>query len=134
MDKNRAAGGESLRYAYADAISVNDEDVRTGPCTVLEMMLSVAGHMVDQLGEDIAMWFWVLVVNLGLDKYDDDNYNPDEVLEKINLWLNHDYDGHGVGSIFPLKHYPGDCRNLDVWSMMNAWINENYPSDNGWLN
>ncbi|MBO7452230.1 MAG: hypothetical protein J6U54_18030 [Clostridiales bacterium] len=134
LDSNRAEGGKSLREKYAYHASVEADDVRTSPCTVLEMLISVADHMTDQLGEDIATWFWVIIDNLGLNSYTDDDYYPQGVDVKLNNWMRHEYGADGVGSIFPLQHYRGDCRNLDVWSQMNAWINENYPSDNSWLN
>lgn len=133
LDENRAAGGVNLRTKYAWEKSVLEEEVRLGPCTVLEMLISMASHMEDQLSCDIETWFWVLISNLCLDQFDDDNYDPRGVEYLINVWLSRGYTSTGAGSIFPLKHYPGDVRNLDMWSQMNAWINENYPTDDGWL-
>lgn len=134
LDENRAAGGVNLRSEYAYETSTDVEDVRVGPCTVLEMLIGVANHMVDQLSCDIETWFWTLIGNLCLDQFDDDNYDPRGVEFIIQSWLNHKYLANGAGSIFPLEHYSGDCRNIDIWSQMNAWINENYPSDDSWLN
>ena len=134
LDSNRASGGKNLRTRYAYETSIDEEDVRNGPCTVLEMLISVADHMVDQLDADISYWFWVLMNNLGLDEYTDDNYDTKEVEMIVNKWLQHDYMPNGFGSIFPLKHFSGDCRYLDVWSQMNEWIKENYPEDGSWLN
>lgn len=133
LDENRAAAGINLRGEYAFAVSVNEEDVRTGPCTVLEMLIGVAGHMEDQLACDIEIWFWTLIGNLCLDQFDDDNYDQRGVEYIVKSWLHREYRRNGAGSIFPLKNYPGDCRNLDIWSQMNAWINENYPTDDSWL-
>ena len=133
LDENRAAGGINLRSKYAYDTSTNEEDIRTGPCTVLEMLIGVAGHMEDQLANDIETWFWVLIENLCLDQFDDNNYDPRGVEYLVQSWLHRRYRKNGAGSIFPLKHYPGDCRNLDIWSQMNAWINENYPTDDSWL-
>ena len=134
LDMNRAAGGTNLRREYAWDTSTNEEDVRVGPCTVLEMLIGVATHMEDQTGRATSDCFWMLIENISLDKYDDNNYDPRGVERIIKAWLNHDYDANGAGSIFPLKNYPGDCRNLDIWSQMNAWISENFPSDDSWLN
>jgi hypothetical protein len=134
LDENRAAGGINLRSEYAWNTSTEVEDVREGPCTVLEMLVGVASHMEDQLEISTSDCFWMLIENLGLDKYEDDDYNPREVECIIDSWLNHNYKSNGVGSIFPLKRYQGDCRNLDIWSQMNAWISENYPADESWLN
>lgn len=134
LDENRAAGGIALRGQFADENSVDIEDVRTGPCTVLEMLISVAGHMSDQLSCDVETWFWQLMENLHLTKYANSNYDVRGVEYIVNSWLHRSYSKDGEGSIFPLKDYKGDCRNLDIWSQMNAWINENYPTDDSWLN
>ena len=137
LDENRSAGGILLRGRYAYEFSVDEDDVRKGPCTVFEMLIALAGHMAEQLDEtiepQIGKWFWVLVHNLHLDKFDDDNYDARGVDYIISCWLNRNYTEKGEGSLFPLKDYSGDCRNLDIWSQMNAWINENYPVDNSWL-
>lgn len=134
LDANRSAGGINLRSRYSYEASVDADNVRSGPCTVLEMLVGVADQMVTQLSEDISTWFWVMIENLGLTKYTNDNYNAQGVEFIIMTWLNHEYQPNGVGSIFPLKNYPGDCRNLEIWNQMNAWINENYPEDDSWLN
>lgn len=134
LDGNRAAGGEALRSTYADENSIDIDDVRSGPCTVLEMLISLANHMTDQLAGGIDIWFWKLIENLHLNKYDDDDYDPRAVEFIVMSWLHRSYKSNGEGSLFPLKEYRGDCRNLDIWSQMNAWINENYPTDDSWLN
>lgn len=133
LDENRAAGGINLRTKFAYETSTNLDDIRNGPCTVLEMLIGVASHMEDHLDETIDKWFWVLINNLSLNQFDDDNYDSRGVDYIVNTWLNRHYCPDGAGSIFPLKEYIGDCRNLDIWSQMNAWINENYPTDNSWL-
>lgn len=132
LDQNRAAGGINLRSTFAYETSTNEEDVRIGPCTVLEMLIGVASHMQDILDGDISKWFWVMINNLGLDAFTDYEYESDRVTFIINRWLSRTFRPDGVGSIFPLRDYPGDCRNLDIWSQMNAWINERYPLDD-WL-
>lgn len=134
MDANRAAGGMNLRTKFAYEASMDDDDVRTGPCTVLEMLIGVSMHMVDTLSCDIETWFWTLMDNLSLTRFDDDDYDSRGVEYIVNTWLHHKYCKDGTGSIFPLKNYPGDCRNMDVWTAMNAWILENYPVDDSWLN
>lgn len=134
LDENRAAGGTNLRREYAYETSVFEEDVRTGPCTVLEMLIGVAKDMEDQLACDVETWFWQMMENLCLDQFDDDNYDARGVEYIVNTWLHREYMRNGAGSLFPLKDYSGDCRNLDIWSQMNAWINENYPANDSWLN
>ena len=133
LDRNRAAGGLNLRSKYAYENSIDICDVGQGECSVLEMLISVSENMVDILNEDIGTWFWVLLTNLGLDQFTDRCFNEGEVNYILNTWLDRDYRSNGYGSLFPLSRYNGDCRNLDTWSQMNAWIAENYPHSNSWL-
>ena len=99
-----------------------------------KMLIGVAAHMEDQLCDSIETWFWVLIENLCLTQFDDYDYDERGVEFIVMTWLNRNYQPNGAGSIFPLKDYPGDCRNIDIWAQMNAWISENYPTDDSWLN
>lgn len=134
MDANRAASGLNLRGRYSEEVSMDEDDVRTGPCSVLEMLIGVADNMDSQLCCGIEACFWKLIENLGLIEFTDKCYDSECVENILETWLNHDYSPDGVGSIFPLQNYPGDCRNIDIWTQMNAWINENYPETDDWLN
>lgn len=133
LDSNRAAGGVNLRSEFAYEQGVDIQDVRSGPCSVLEMLIALSKRMVEILTMDISDWFWDFLRNLGLDRFDDYNYDENGVNYILNVWLNRAYDSHGNGSLFPLSDYSGDCRNLDIWGQMNAWIEEHYPHDNKWL-
>lgn len=133
LDENRAAGGLNLRNKFAYDNSIMVTDINEGPCSVLEMLIAVAENMTDYLTMDIYDWFWDLLRNLGLDKFDDYHFDERGVNYILNTWLDRNYDSKGNGSLFPLKNYPGDCRNLDIWGQMNAWIEENYPHDESWL-
>ena len=133
LDENRAAGGLNLRRRYACENGINLQDVGVGPCSILEMLIALADRMVEILTMDIWDWFWDLMYNLGLDRFDDVNFDEDGVNYILCIWLDRGYDSHGNGSLFPLREYKGDCRNLDIWGQMNAWIEENYPHDSDWL-
>lgn len=133
LDENRAAGGFNLRrkYAYENAIDI--QDVGNGPCSVLEMLIALSERMTEILTMDIYDWFWDLIKNLKLDRFDDAHFDERGVNYILNVWLDRHYDSHGNGSLFPLREYSGDCRNLDIWGQMNAWISENYPHTDDWL-
>ena len=133
LDENRAAGGVNLRSRYAYEFGVNVQDVGRGPCSILEMLIALADRMTEILTMDIFDWFWDLIRNLGLDKFDDCHFDERGVNYILNEWLDRHYDRFGNGSLFPLREYPGDCRNLDTWGQMNAWISENYPHSDEWL-
>ncbi len=133
LDENRAAGGLNLRSRYAYENGVNVQDVGQGPCSVLEMLIALSDRMTEQLTMDIYDWFWDLIRNLGLDQFDDYNFDERGVSYILSVWLERKYDNKGNGSPFPLSDYSGDCRNLDTWSQMNIWISENYPHSDDWL-
>lgn len=134
LDENRAAGGMNLRSKFAYDNGINIQDVGVGPCSILEMLIALADRMVEILTMDIFDWFWDLIRNLGLDRFDDGHFDEGGVNYILNVWLDRAYDASGNGSLFPLHYYQGDCRNLDIWGQMNAWIAENYPHTDDWLN
>ena len=133
LDQNRSAGGLNLRTKFAYEHSIDIRDVSEGPCSVLEMLIALAYNMTDILEEEPGTWFWVLLTNLGLDQFDDRHFDEREANYILETWLDRRYACNGHGSIFPLTRYFGDCRNLDTWGQMNAWIAENYPHSDNWL-
>jgi hypothetical protein len=134
LDENRAAGGLNLRsrYAYENGIDICDIGLMP-ECSILEMLIALSDRMVEVLSADIRDWFWVLLQNLGLDQYDDEHFDEKGVFDILEVWLDRRYDSDGMGSLFPLSRYSGDCRNLDTWGQMNAWIEENFPHNDSWL-
>lgn len=133
LDGNRAAGGLNLRYKFANDNCVNVQDVGNGPCSILEMLIGLSDRLVEVISTDIFDCFWKLICNLRLEQYTDDSFVAEEVNYILNSWLDRDYDRSGNGSLFPLKEYDGDCRNLDIWGQMNAWVAENYKHTDQWL-
>ena len=133
LDENRAAGGLNLRSKYACENGIDIQDVGCGPCSVLEMLIALADRMTEILDMDIFNWFWTLLSNLGLDRFNDAYFDEGQVNYILQVWLDRAYNRKGNGSLFPLSRYPGDCRNLDTWGQMNAWIAERYPHTDEWL-
>lgn len=133
LDENRAAGGINLRRTFAYQNGVDLQDVGNGPCSTLEMLIALSDRMVELLTMDIFDWFWEMMRNLNLDQYNDCNFDERGIDYILEVWLNRSYDSNGNGSPFPLRNYSGDCRNLDIWGQMNAWIAENYPHTDDWL-
>lgn len=133
LDENRAAAGENLRQLYSKEVGVYLDDVRGGPCSVLEMLIGVAQMMSDLLSmtePDIPKFFKELITNLGLSLT---NADDNVIFSKVDCWLDREFDSRGRGSIFPLKYYTGDARALDVFDAMNVYIGENYPISDDWL-
>lgn len=133
LDENRSAGGLNLRRSYAYNNGVSYQDICSGPCDVLEMLIALADRMTELIPGDIKDCFWILIRNLKLDIFDDNHFNERSINSILNVWLDRAYDPDGTGSLFPLKNYNGDCRTLTIWDQMNAWISENYPHSDAWL-
>lgn len=132
MDMNRAKGGESLRSIYAMEYGLFTDDVYQGPCTVLEMLIRLADNLSYNTEGDAVTWFWRLISNLGLLVMTDEKYDENYISEKLNIWMNHEYGKNGDGSLFPLHNPIVDCRTMEIWDQMNAYILENYPVSN-WM-
>lgn len=119
FDSNRAAKGISLRYEWNRSFDGNNE-----PCSVLEMLIALARDWEHELtydfkkGDRSAMWFWVMIENLGL-------LDGGEIEEKVSVWLNREFDKSGNGSPFPLKRPHRDQRKIQIWFQVNDFVMEN---------
>ena len=133
LDENRAAGGINLRRNYAYENGIDIQDVGYGPCSILEMLIALADRMTELIPGDLFNCFYILLDNLGLTQFRDSNFDERKVNYILNVWLDRSYDAAGEGSLFPLRNYDGDCRTLDTWGQMNAWIAENFPHTDEWL-
>lgn len=129
LDKNRDSGGRILRQEYSEEYGVSLEDIQTGPASVFEVLVDMAEEFsrnADGVDPDVA--YHEMISNLYLDD------SSSDIETAVDLWLNGGYDKEAHGTPFPLSHYNGDARNLDMWTAMNVYINENYPLDDDWLN
>ncbi len=134
MDGNRAEDGVELRYrfgreySYPDAMIACLLDDRS--CSILEMMTALAirceEHIMDDpdIGNRTGQWFWDMIVSLGLDSMDDDNFDQRYVGEVLERFLNRDYCRNGEGSLFTVKHPRRDMRSIEIWYQMNNYLNE----------
>lgn len=134
LDENRAWAGLNLRIEFAEEAGIYQSDVAEGPCSCLEMMIALAGNMVDQSGcEDERTFFQDFLSNMGLIKYDDNHWNEKQVNYILKRWLDRRYDPDGKGNLL-ITRQNIDMRNLDTWQQMAVYINEFYPLDMDFLN
>lgn len=133
LDENRACAGIALRDKFAYETGIDANDVDDGPCSVLEMLVALAETMSEIYGDNISRWFWEMMSNINLDHFSDDNFDSHNVKVILTTWLERRYSSKGTGSIFPVKHMTGDARTIQVWDMMNIYMDENYPTDENWL-
>lgn len=126
-DSSREDDGLTLRDEYINDKHNNITSI-TGECSIFEMLIALS-RRIDDLCSDslidpnIDKWFWRLLKNLKLDKYDDFNYNDEEVVKIINTFTSRKYDKCGNGGLFPIQKYKGDMRKIDIATQMHHYLN-----------
>lgn len=118
MDENRSIDGKNLRDIFGLEETYE-------PCRVLEMLIALAMRIDRDIcpsenSNNVAVWFWEMLRNLGL-SIDMKLNNVDYILDE---WLDRRYDYYGNGGIFPLKRAKKDQRNVDIWYQMQAYVQE----------
>ena len=131
LDKNRDLDGYFLRKEYLSCNGYSEQEVWEGPRSVLEVLVALSIRMETEitgdLGNDhIEKWFWVMIKNLGLDYFTDDNYDHREVDRILDIWLQRRYKSNGKNGIFPLKKSTMDQRDIDIWYQMQLYLDENW--------
>lgn len=133
MDSNRAANGVEKRWIFArenKIIPGTEPEFFNKPCSVLEVLFDLAGHiegylLCSEVEEDrTPKWFWMMVLNLGLDSMDDRRYDDEEVSCVLENWMDNRYDPNGRGGLFYIPNLrPGtDIRDYELWYQMNLFF------------
>lgn len=133
-DVNRAIDGVDLRYRFKLEIESKEGiglpvDIE-GPCSVLEMMIALAIRceetiMDDTLyGDRTAQWFWNMMSNLGIALMTDDIYDRSYVKEKIDIFLNRQYEPNGKGGLFYIRDCQEDLRDIEIWSQLCWYLDK----------
>lgn len=134
-DKNRAIDGNSYRDIFAngdDEISHILASNLPYPCSILEMLIAMSIRCEFDImhdpggGDNSPVWFWTMIDNLHLSFYTDDRWDEDTVSYILWRWLDREYESNGEGGLFPLVYPIEDCRNVEIWGLLNRWISENY--------
>lgn len=126
LDENRSAGGLELRKIYGLEYSVDLDDVKTGPCSVLEMFVALAMRFSENADISVSKAFHEMISNL-------QEVNSNSLKVTIQEWMNGNFSPDGYGSPFILQYYTGDARDLDVWTLMTIYISEHYSLPEDWL-
>lgn len=132
-DQNRAEDGIALRYRFAIEQGYDEDvewvlDVLDGPCSVLEMMISLALRceeciMDDPLmGNRTAQWFWNMIVSLGLGPVVDGRFDRRLTEAVINRFLNRDFEPDGSGGLFTVRHSRTDMREVEIWHQLCEYL------------
>ncbi len=125
-DANRAIDGCDLRQRFSDENGFDYllYDVLDEPCSVLEMMVALCIRIEEQIMDDpdignrTGQWFWDMIVSLRINSMTDSHFDKDFVMERIQCFLNRDYQKNGSGGLFTIKKCRQDLRNVEIWYQM----------------
>lgn len=125
-DDNRAADGVQLRSDFMNTFMYEDEDVDLGwlhmGCSMLELLLALSVRLQFQTGINVDIWFWHLIENLGMTRFNDSAINDiyiDEILYNL-MWRQ--YDSLGRGGLFPLLETNNDQTKVEIWYQMHEYL------------
>ena len=134
MDVNRARDGVALRKRFVSEHSeFGDSELESiiyEDCSWLEMLVALAERIDDQmmfdmnLGNRTNTWFWIIIEQMDLDKFDENGYVYSFVKDKLNRFIRRDYENGGKNGIFKCNR---DVRQVEVWYQMQEWFDENSP-------
>ena len=124
LDENRASWGIALRNEFIDEYFDRSNglwvrNILTGPCNMLELMVSLSRQIDNVLYDDaygtrFDRWFWMMIDNLGVrmtnNSFDDGIFN-----EKMDIFMNRDFEPDGFGSLFWIPGCKFDCRRVQIW-------------------
>lgn len=126
-DDNRAEDGRDLRREFLSELDIEPHDPEWAKigCSMLEMMVGLSRRLAFQADGEPRDWFWDLIKNAGLDRFNDQKrYNQETVaniLEKI-IWRTYHEDGRG--GLFPLQRAQEDQRDVELWYQLSAYLLE----------
>ena len=154
-DDNRCDDGIALRDRFIEDLRLDDSHVEViyflkEPCTVLEVLVALAGRMNDLMYDlndtqrnKTPKFFYEMISNLGLDRYTDNHSRFDgssypmgtqfdpvseaEINEILEIFLDRTYGVDGRGGLFPLKkRHREDQSRVEIYYQMMYWLDENY--------
>lgn len=134
LDENRCDDGKNLRWEFEYEQGYRIRGELDGPCTVLEVILSLAIKYASDIGggddqKEVISCFWRMIDNLHLLDFTDevmDSYGEDEVDDILEQFIDRGYGYDGTGGLFPLDHPKEDQRNVELWYQMSAYLIENH--------
>lgn len=124
-DRNRAVDGVDFRYRFGLECGYSrdliEEHLDTRPCSVLEMMISLAFRVEEEImndtgyGNRTGQWFWNMIHSLGLGSMNDSKFDKVYVRDVIFRFLDRKYDYDGKGGLFTIPECGRDMRTAEIW-------------------
>lgn len=127
-DRNRVIDGLNLREEFLNECNISG--YLEGPCSMLEMLVAFSIRIElditgDPGSDDLGRWFWVMLENSGLKKFNNRHFDEEEIDKIVDILLNRRYKQDGEGGFFPLLHPRKDQRGVELWFQMQAYLSEN---------
>lgn len=129
-DDNRLVDGTDLRVTFCYSQHIRGDALRhLGPCSFLEVLISLSQRLAFAAGGTAQGWAWQLLINLELDGMSDPltRRKIRRVDHILNTVIQRTYDPDGYGGFFPLTQPDEDQTQKELWHQMAAYINEIHP-------
>ena len=131
-DADRANDGVTLRYRYSlmRDYDFDASEIMDGPCSVLEMILSLAIRCEETITDDALIgdrtcqWFWEMLHNMGLSGMTDSRFDYVYVSEIIDRFLNREYEPDGRGGLFVISPCDYDLREVSYFNQLCWHLND----------
>jgi hypothetical protein len=140
MDDNRRIDGLDFRYTFGYDYGYSEKEIdeifRQKNCSMLEMMIALSYKVEVSITSDLTFgnrtgqWFWGMVVNLGLGKMTDDNFDLEYCLDSIDIFMRNKYSPNGHGGLFTVNNPPENMQNVDIWCQFMWYLNQNIYEEN----
>jgi hypothetical protein len=130
-DHNRVMDAVLIRRDFKKEFLNIMEESSENSASFFEVSIALAMRMYDimygdEQNVDIDGWFWILMRNLELDRYDDNHFNYDKVCEIVRKCMKRRYSFNGEGGFFPLKNTKKDQRKVEIWYQLSEFLEENF--------
>lgn len=130
-DENRIADAKDMRYEFlAEAEDEQgDPEWMRMPCSMLELFMILARQLAFELDDPVAPWFWHLIEVLGLERFNDreyDDHSQEVVTRALERVIWRTYKPNGKGGLFPLRNPTTDQRHVELWYQLNAYLIEQF--------
>ena len=129
-DDNRLEDGKALRREFLAEQAIDSRDVDPDwlelGCSVLELMVGLSRRLEFEAGGKPHYWFWAMMENIGLRKYNDDvrRYPRQRIDDVLHTIIFRQYESSGDGGLFPLKVPFQDQRKVELWYQLSAYVLE----------
>lgn len=106
--------------------------------TILEVMVYLASRIETTImsnsdyGDRTSLWFWMMMESLGLIKYDNLHYDESKISQKLENFVERQYEKDGYGGLFTVENRRTDARQTDIWTQAMDFVTD-FAKNNGEL-